>query len=187
MLDMASVASILSASDKLRRGMERYKGIMDALHRTNVATDRAFQKAFNGFFVMRSRKSAYYDMFYLFLEQKKEKGVSFAETLAYLKGAEGRLETSFSSKLVHVIDPGQPIWDKNVAVQHFGLKLPGYGLDRDARQAEIVRVYETYCEQFYAYMASPEGKTVIDMFDEKYPDAGSTDVKKVDFILWADV
>ena len=187
MLEIQKVQGVLADSEKLWSGMKKYKRIMDSLHWTDVSTDREFQKAFNDFFVMRSRKSQYYDMFYLFLEQKKDKGVSFGETLEYLKGAEGRLEISFASKLIHVINPERPIWDNNVAVQHFGMKLPGYGVEGDIRQKETVKVYHEYCSRFYEYMDSSEGQEVIRLFNEQYPHTGFTDAKKVDFIMWVDV
>ena len=187
MLDIQRVEHILSDSDKLWEGMKRYKRIMDSLFWTDVSTDREFQRAFNDFFVMRSRKSEYYDKFYLFLEQKKKEGVSFEETLDYLKGAEGRLEISFSSKLIHVINPQRPIWDNNVAVQHFGMKLPGYGVDSSIRQRETVKAYYEYCGRFYEYLDSSEGQAVIRLFNDKYPHTGFTDGKKVDFIMWVDV
>ena len=187
MLNIQTIETILSDSEKLLTGMRKYKRIMDALYWTDVSADQDFQRAFNDFFVMRSRKSQYYAMFYSFLEQKKDKGTSFEETLDYLKEAEGRLELSFSSKLIHVINPNRPIWDNNVSVQHFGMKLPGYELDSVVRQREIIKLYHEYCSRFYEYMDSSEGQAVIRMFNEKYPHTGFTDAKKVDFIMWVDV
>ena len=187
MMDIQVVKQILSDSDKLLAGMKKYKRIMDTLYWTNVSTDRDFQRAFNDFFVMRSRKSQYYGSFYTFLEQKKDKGVSFEETLDFLKEAGGRLEISFSSKLIHVINPNRPIWDNNVAVQHFGMKLPSYEVDGSARQRETVRLYHEYCSRFYEYLDSSEGQAVLRLFNEKYPHTGFTDAKKVDFIMWVDV
>lgn len=70
MLNISKVESILSESDKLWDGMKRYKRIMDSLYWTDVSTDRDFQRTFNDFFVMRSRKSEYYTMFYQFLEKE---------------------------------------------------------------------------------------------------------------------
>lgn len=186
MLNVQIVEQILSNSEKLMIGMKKYKRIVDALYWTNVSTDRDFQRAFNDFFVMRSRKSQYYDLFYSFLEQKKNKGVSFEETLRYLKEAAGQLEISFSSKLIHVINPNRPIWDNNVAVQHFGMKLPGYGVDSAIRQKEIVKIYHEYCSRFYEYLDSSDGQTVLRLFNDKYPHTGFTDAKKIDFIMWVD-
>lgn len=187
MLNTDIVKSILSDSDKLLIGMKKYKKIMDNLYWTDVSKDQDFQRVFNDFFVMRSRKSSYYEMFYSFLEQKKNKGTTFEETLSYLKEADGKMEISFSSKLIHVINPNRPIWDNNVAVQHFNMKLPAYNINSDIRQKEIIKVYHEYCSRFYEYVDSEEGQTIIKMFNEKYPHTGFTDAKKIDFIMWLDV
>lgn len=34
---------------------------------------------------------------------------------------------SFSSKLVHTLEPEQPIWDRSVTDKHFGYKISAYG------------------------------------------------------------
>ncbi len=186
MLDIQRVAEILSDSDKLQIGMRKYKKIMDSLFWTDVSKDKEFQRAFNDFFVMRSRKSEYYDMFYSYLEEKKNTGVSFEELLCYLKGAEGRMELSFASKFIHIINPNRPIWDSIVSVQQFGMKIPKRSADGEARQKEIVKIYHEYCSRFYEYLDSSEGQSVIRLFNEKYPHTGFTDAKKIDFILWID-
>lgn len=187
MVNIQNAQQLLAENTKLRTGMKKYRSILDRLHKTDVSTDRDFQRAFNAFFVMRSRSPAYYDRFYTFLEAHKETGASFEETLTYLKAAEGRLEVSFSSKLIHVIHPARPIWDNNVAVQHFHMKTPGYGMDIESRQKECVRLYHEYCSRFYEYLDSGEGQALLRLFNEAYPDTGFTDAKKLDFILWVDV
>lgn len=187
MLNIQTVEQILADSKKLPIGMKKYKRIMDSLYWTDVSIDKDFQRAFNDFFVMRSRKSEYYDRFYSFLEQKKDKGVTFEETLDYLKESEGALELSFSSKLIHVINPNRPIWDKIVAENHFKMKLPSYGGDTSDRQRGIIRLYHEYCSRFYEFLDSADGQTILRLFHEKYPHTGFTDAKKVDFIMWVDV
>ena len=187
MMNIQTIEQILSANKKLLTGMKKYKKIMDTLHWTDVSADREFQRTFNSFFVMLSRKSEYYDSFYSLLEQKKGTGVSFEETLERLKEAEGQLEISFSSKLIHIINPKRPIWDKNVALQHFGMKPPGYNMDSVARQKEASRVYHEYCSRFYEYLDSSGGQTMLRIFNDKYPHTGFTDAKKIDFIMWVDV
>lgn len=187
MMNIQAIEQILSDSKKMYVGMKKYKSIMDTLHWTDVSADRDFQRTFNGFFVMRSKKKEYYDMFYSFLEQKKNKGVSFEETLEHLKEAGGQLEISFSSKLIHIINPNRPIWDNNVAVQHFGMKMPNYGMDIVVRQKEAVRVYHEYCSRFYEYLDSSDGQAALRMFNDRYPHTGFTDAKKIDFLMWVDV
>ena len=186
MISVQTAESILSSSDKLLTGMRKYKKIMDALYWTDVSADKDFQRAFNDFFVMRSRKSRYYEMFYSYLEEKKDRGTTFEETLDHLNKAEGRFEISFSSKLIHVLNPNRPIWDHNVAVEHFRMRLPGYGVGIPARRREIIRAYHEFCSRFYEYLESSQGQTILRLFNDKYPHTGFTDAKKLDFLLWAD-
>lgn len=187
MLSVHKAEQLIFDNDKLLYGMNKYKQIMEALHQTNVSTDADFRRTFNRFFVMRSRTSLYYDKFYSFLQERKDVGASFEEALEELKNSNGKLEISFASKLVHVIDPTQPIWDRNVSVLHFGMKAPGYGKPIGVRQAEAIKVYHDYSDMFYEYLKSNDGQELIRLFDDKYPNSGLTDVKKLDFILWADV
>lgn len=187
MLNIEKMEQLLSDNSKLLVGMKKYKRIIEALHWTDVSIDKDFQRSFNDFFVMRSRKGQYYDMFYSFLEQKKNKGVSFEETPEYLKEAEGHLEISFSSKLIHIINPNRPIWDNNVAIQHFEVKLTSYDRNGSIRQKEIVKAYHEYCSRFYEYLDSSEGQAVLRLFNDKYPHTGFTDTKKIVFLMWVDI
>ncbi|MCD8015077.1 MAG: hypothetical protein LUG99_18255 [Lachnospiraceae bacterium] len=187
MLSIQKAEQLLSDNGKLLDGMNKYKQIMAALHQTDVSTDMDFRRTFNRFFVMRSRTPLYYDKFYLFLEARKNIGATFEEALEELKSANGKLEVSFSSKLVHVIDPAKPIWDRNVSVLHFGMKVPSYGKSIEVRQKEVIKVYHDYCCRFYEYLESNGGQALIRLFDNTYPHSGLTDVKKLDFILWIDV
>ena len=59
MLNIQTVEQILADNKKLSIGMKKYKRIMDSLYWTDVSIDKDFQRAFNDFFVMRSRKSEY--------------------------------------------------------------------------------------------------------------------------------
>ncbi|MST82492.1 hypothetical protein [Bilifractor porci] len=183
LIDVETAKSILQNDDKLYPGMKKYKHIMDSLHWTDVSKDRDFQRTFNGFFKVIFRNDDFYTLFYSYLESHKETAVTFEETLEHLKQAEGQLELSFSSKLIAVINPKRPIWDKIVAVNHFGMVVP---TDDDNRQERIVRLYHEYCSRYYEYIYSNEGQTLIRLFDERYPSTGFSDAKKIDFILWAD-
>lgn len=89
-----------------------------------------------------------------------------------------------SSKLVHTLDPEQPIWNRNVTDRHFGFKIPAYGT-KD-REKKMLDRYMRYKRDFFKYVASDDGKAVIRAFDEAFPKTGFTDLKKVDFVLWQD-
>lgn len=91
-------------------------------------------------------------------------------------------EVSFSSKMLHTINPDLPIWDSIVAEDHFGMK---------------VRYYKAYLREFNKYKLSKKGQYVIGLFDkicdalfDKEPSEANkaktciTGTKKIDFVLW---
>lgn len=59
------------------------------------------------------------------MERMKKVNVSFEEVLQYLYSDLGRVEPSFSSKLVATIDDSKPVWDVHV-LNNLGLKQPYY-------------------------------------------------------------
>jgi hypothetical protein len=54
------------------------------------------------------------------------------------------------------------------------------------RELACCNRYAEYEDKFYDYMATEEGCMIIRTFDERFPNNGISDVKKIDFILWQD-
>ena len=169
-------------TQKLEKGMQKYIYLRRHLYETNVSLDLEFQKTFNGFFRMRQRSADFYRDFYSWLEQHKETGVDFKETLTYFYEKHHRLEISFSSKLVALINPNKPIWDSVVTTGHFGIKAP-YSYCKNRLEAAINK-YEMYCKLYDEYMKTQSAELMIREFDRLYPNNNISDVKKVDFMLW---
>ena len=69
---------------KIRSGIEKYLFLRKMLFETNVANDRAFQKAYNGFFRMGRRTEEYAQDYYSYFEQHKTSGVN-----SYMKSTDG--------------------------------------------------------------------------------------------------
>ena len=172
------------AKSKMLTGIERYRSIMENVRRVDVSLDEGFQKTYENFYTLGRYPKKFRQDYFVYMERCKEAELSFEEALSYfLKN--GTLEVSFSSKLVHTLDPEQPIWDKNVTDRHFGYKIPACGT-KD-REKKILDRYKRYKRDFLNYVASDDGKAVIRAFDEAFPKTGFTDLKKVDFVLWQDV
>lgn len=169
-------------NEKIRSGIEKYLVLRKMLFETNVANDRAFQKAYNGFFRMGRRTEEYYQDYYSYLEQHKTSGVNFAEALKFLYEKHGRLEMSFVSKMLAMVEPEYPIWDSVVTKGHFKIIAP-YANAKNRLQQGIER-YDQYCRNYSSYMQTEEGKKKIEEFDRLFPQTGISDVKKLDFILW---
>lgn len=166
-------------------GLKKYKYIMEALHKTDVSTKDNFKAVFCDFYQLRKFYSEKFrtQYFYILEEMKELEEISFRDAFERLRGIEGSCEMSFASKLVHTVDPKYPIWDKIVTQDHFGMKKPYAGKDPVGKYCKR---YEEYMSKFYEYMKSEEGVELIRIFDEKFPDSGITDVKKLDFIIWQD-
>ena len=168
---------------KLEKGVQKYIYLRRRLYEVDVSSDSEYQKTFNGFFRMRQRSADFYRDFYNWMEQHKNTGVNFNDTLTYFYETHHRLEISFSSKLVALIDPQKPIWDSVVTTGHFGLKVP-YMYTKNRLQIAISK-YDTYCSLYDVYMKTNSAKNMISEFDRMYPNSTITDVKKLDFMLWS--
>ena len=181
--DLRRLPAIL-AKPKMLTGIERYRSIMENVRRVDVSLDEGFQKTYENFYTLGRYPKKFRQDYFVYMERCKEAELSFEEALSYFLKY-GTLEVSFSSKLVHTLDPEQPIWDKNVTDRHFGYKIPACG-PKD-REKKILDRYKRYKRDFLNYVASDDGKAIIRAFDEAFPKTGFTDLKKVDFVLWQDV
>lgn len=171
-----------SKIEKIHIGIKKYQFLRQRLYETDVSAERDFQRAFNGFFRMGRRTEGYYRDYYCYLQQHKESGIDFAKALTYLYERHGRLELSFVSKMVAMVNPTLPIWDSVVTKDHFGIVAP-YANVKDRLQKGIEK-YEQYCRSYSTYMQTAEAKAKIKEFDKLFPNTKITDVKKLDFMLW---
>ena len=185
MIDTNKLESILERPE-LCKGLQKYKTIMEALLTTNVAEDKGFQKLYRDFYQMRPFYSDDFAHAYFKLMESMKSWLSVSFDMAFerIKHIKGSYEMSFSSKLVHTIDPSLPVWDKIVTRDHFHMKAP-YSACKDRERACCKR-YEDYRKRFCCYKDSPEGQVMIESFDTAFPNSGISDVKKIDFILWQD-
>lgn len=180
--DLGRLSAIL-AKPKMRIGIDRYRSIMEKVRQVDVSSDESFQKTYENFYTLGRYPKEFRRDYFAYMERGKEAKPSFEETLSYFLKY-GTFEVSFSSKLVHTLNPEQPIWDRNVTDKHFGHKIPAYGT-KD-REKKVLDRYGRYKRDFLKYMASDDGKAVIRAFDKAFPKTGFTDLKKVDFVLWLD-
>lgn len=180
--DLGRLPTILT-KPKMRIGIERYQFIMEKVRQVDVSSDEGFQKIYENFYTLGRYPKEFRRDYFDYMERSKGRSLQFEETLSYFLKY-GTFEVSFSSKLVHTLDPEQPIWDRNVTDKHFGYKIPAYGT-KD-REKKILDRYGRYKRDFLKYMTSDDGKAVIRAFDEAFPKTGFTDLKKVDFVLWLD-
>ena len=165
--------------DKVETGIDKYNWIMKRIHEVDVSTDAEFQKHYNGFYRMRQRPTNFYKSYYIYLEQNKyNQELTFEDIVTYLYQETGSVHASFSSKLLATVNPNMPIWDKFV-LQNLGLRTPYYY--EKNRLQKTVQLYQRICDWYN----SGEALEKLNEFNRLFPDVDISDVKKVDFILWA--
>ena len=165
--------------DRVKIGLAKYQWIMSHVHETDVSSNAEFQKFYNGFYRMRQRPADFYKTYYAFLEKSKNNPcLTFEEILTYLYNETGSIHASFSSKLLATVNPNMPIWDKFV-LQNLGLRVP-YSYEKD-RLPKTVRLYQQICDWY----ESEQAREKLKVFNEMFPNEDISDVKKIDFILWA--
>ena len=91
------------------------------------------------------------------------------------------MEASFSSKMLSVINPQYPVWDKYVLI-NLGLKAP-YTYDKN-RMSKIICIYNDIVTWYERFLNTEEAQNLIEKFDRHYPNSGITNLKKIDLIIW---
>ena len=167
--------------DKLKNGLDKYISIMQDFESTDVSAELKFQTKFKGFYRIRRNQEFCNQYFSILQEHKKNKMLSFENVLTALLTT-GKLEASFSSKLLATINPELPVWDKEV-LRNIDSELMPSSSTGD-RIKDAVQKYNAMVDYYKVKIQSEEGKQMIQMFDKNYPGSNITDLKKIDLILW---
>jgi hypothetical protein len=171
--------TVESALNNLNDGLLKYLWLQNKFAKTNVIEDFEFQRKFNHFYRVRRgeewRKS-YFDL----LENCRNKSPTFEFVLAALLNKTGKLEASFSSKLIATLNPNMPVLD-SVVLKNLGLKLP---ISPKNKFNSIVSVYAELETQLNHLLNSTNGEKAIAKFKARFPTSQVTDIKILDFILW---
>lgn len=168
--------------------IDDYLDIVEAVQQTSLIAGRDFQKKFNAFFRIRQRSNAWYEKYYELLQEQAKAERSFECILQALYNVNGKIEVSFSSKLIAAADPTKPIWDSNV-LGKLGCVQEWKDVEKKTPEERIqraVQIYNCMNEAYDKFIASEEGRACIGKFDRilpRYKDKLSN-VKKVDYILW---
>lgn len=187
MLKYHSFEEIFGQKEKvLKKGLDKYINIMTTFKKINIADNLEFQKTFRNFYKISHRINEFYIEYFKYFEGiKNDTNIDFKTILTNINSFSGYLEMSFSSKILHTINPDYPIWDSVVTKGHFEIEAPKESSKYD-RIIEAVKKYNMYKDKFYEFMNSTEGKKIITAFDNYFPDSKISDAKKIDFILWQD-
>jgi len=162
--------------------INKYFEIMRIVHETNVKEDTCFRTLFNGFYKIMKKKPEFYDIFYSYLEKHKSKEVKYEDILQYFYKEFGRIEKSFSSKLLATIDPNMPVWD-TIVLDRLGMAAPT--TTTPDKFKKTVDMYYDIVEWYEIYLTTDNAKEVIQIFDAVFPCNSATNIKKIDLVLWS--
>ena len=177
------VSKLRSAQQMLERGVRKYLEILERYHTFGCA-DAQFQRLFTGFFRVRrdeTWRAAYYRLFAKYAEAND----GLFLLLWDIHSATGRVEASFASKILALIDPDRPIWDKYV-LKNLGIKPPAQYLDTGVRIGMICDKMNTIQKAYERLSARQDMVDALAWFDADFPFAREISrMKKMDFLLWA--
>ena len=164
-------------------GLDKYRFLLEQVHKVDVSSDEVFQRTFNGFYMVRRNKAWKKSFYNLFERVKMANDVSFACILDEMYRLTGNVEASFSSKMLSTLKPEMPIWDRYV-VQNLKLKLPSdYDSKRIQRTEEL---YEEIVVWYKNFLQTDNARQCIIEFDKVLPNySWISDAKKIDFYLWS--
>lgn len=67
-------------------------------------------------------------------------------------------------------------------LENFELRLPRFELPD--REAKTVEVYQELCDMYREFIESSTGTMIRDLFEQRYPSSGISELKKIDLVLW---
>jgi hypothetical protein len=176
-----------SIFEKLKSShFERYAYLIHNLKSTNVIANAAFQKKFNGLYRVRFRQTDWKKVYYVWMEKMKTNpNPSFEETMNHLYQQTGKIEPSFSSKLVAIINPDAPVYDSVVA-SHLGLIAPRQYLPDHERIQAFAELYTSLSNQMNRLIEQPDFPKLSRALDAQFPQFAPdlTSMRKLDLLLW---
>ena len=160
-------------------GLDAYCKIMKLYKNVDVSENVDFQRTFNYFYKVRRNeqwRKIYYDIF----QRLRDKNPSFDEIINEIFEKTGRVEASFSSKMLATINPNMPIWDQYV-LDKLDIRT-GYQYYNKSKQLEDAKTNYKIIVDWYNRNLTSERIWEFDDNFPKYKDISA--IKKIDFLLW---
>jgi hypothetical protein len=178
----------LLADPKLRSSVRDYAELRERFRLVDVSRDLSFQKLYRRFWALNAARlsSSWCDEYFRILEREKgTQSLDLRAIVGELRGlrGDGALHVSFASKLVHMVNPHRPIYDRLVAAAYFFRAPVAPAADR---RLDVLLDFYCFLETEYAKAtASDLLKPAIAIFRSTYPESATfSAVKVLDFLLW---
>ena len=179
--------------------LEQYNDILTLLEKKQSAQNEDlkqsaqnedFRKAFNAFFITAPVKNEWRARFYELFEEvrndPKKQSFDYVIDELYRKNGKKRVDGSFCSKMLAVLDPQKPIIDQYVLWQ-MGYNVKAVENKKGDEKLEFYkRAYKEIQEQYQRALKLATVQEAINAFDQRFSDYKEmSNVKKLDFLLWS--
>lgn len=168
---------------RINEGIDKYNEIMDQVNTPHFC-DPDFRKLYNGFYRLRQKPAAWYEVYYDIFLNCRNNPKTFQEVLMEMYNRTGEIHPSFCSKLIATLNPDMPIWDQYV-LQWLGINLNNPKDDHE-RINYYAEIYTQIKDEYNEHLSDKNIVNALEEFDRLIPDgAGLTNIKKLDFMLWS--
>jgi hypothetical protein len=168
------------------KSVDKYVWIQKNVSSTSIQTED-FQRVWSDFYrlnnakLSKEKKQGFYEVFAKYLAND----VSYIELVSEMVSVTGKVESSFSSKILHTKNPNMPIIDSNVA-KELGWDLPSKKPTQGTKIKATVQMVDRL-SAYYANCFTKDGWAEVSEAFDAYlavPEFEYTEVKKIDILLW---
>jgi len=173
--------------------LEKYSDLKNALKTQNVEKKSDFRKQYGEFFAMGQSRliPSYYDRYFTLLETNKTNHeVSLSEILMSLKPvsqtSKGRksIQFSFATKLVHMINDDEPIYDSRIKMFYKKTEPPA-AMEYKKRVATYIDIQKSIKDEYRHIIDDKLLEPSIECFRRMYANRRDhSDIKVIDWIIW---
>ena len=159
--------------------------------RINECGSPEYQKEYRSFWAMNVARlpKEFYDGYSKLLSQGVRTGVTPGNIAMELLSHPGsaheqpRLQYSFASKLLHMLDPSQPIYDSKVAAFYF--YIPPNVKSPDQKAINLDEFHSFLTLEYQRILRDGLLHDAIKLFRQVYEPVWFTDEKIIDSLIWA--
>lgn len=181
----------LLASIATHGGLDQYKYLMETFRRTDTTRDDRFQRTYRSYWQMGAARMGdeFCKAYFGHLEglkafERADVGniaLRLYDVPSNSKGAR-RLHFSFSTKMVHMLQPDAPVYDSLVAQFYF---LSENGTTFDERLKNRLESYQFLIAEYRRVLKEGLLGSSITAFRERFRFADTfTDTKIIDTLIW---
>ena len=175
---------------KLEKGLKSYTSIMkeiDLARKDNLdlAVNDDFKRLYVYFFKVRRSRTSFLPFYFKLLNDRKDDiNISFINILEIIFDEFKQDHPSFSSKLIHSVNPNLPIWD-SIVFQYFKISN-NYTTNISKRKSNIINNYNLLSQYYNEILGSSEKDEIINIFNNRFKKYSEviTPIKKIDFMIW---